>query len=96
MIQTKNHHDLFGPTPDVLAFRAGNVTGTRELPLEVGRGTTAGEVADGIARMMSLPDDVAYALRDDRSSAFLDEGSPIGDQLAPGARVTITPKTHLG
>ena len=84
------------PASDVLALRATNVTGTREMPLEVQRGLSAGDVAGSIANLMALPDDVPWVLRDDRSSAFLDEGRPIGEQLAPGARVTITPKTHLG
>ena len=80
----------------VLSFRAGNVTGTRELPVEIGRDLSAGDVADVIADRMSLPDDVSWVLRDDQSSAFLDESRPIGEQLAPGAHVTVTPKTHLG
>ena len=84
------------PASDVLAFRATNVTGTREMPLEVQRGLPAGDVAESIANLMALPDDVPWVLRDDRSSAFLDEDLPIGEQLAPGARVTITPRTHLG
>ena len=45
---------------------------------------------------MALPDDVAWALRDDDSSTYLDESRPIGSQIGPGARVTITPQTHLG
>jgi len=49
-----------------------------------------------IVSLMSLPADVPWALRDDGSSAYLDSERPIGDQIEPGARVTITPKTHLG
>jgi len=81
---------------DILAFRATNVTGSTEIPVEVGRGNRAGAVTAAIAQRMSLPDDVVWALRDDASSALLDEGRPIGDQLAPGAHVTMIPKTHLG
>ena len=38
----------------------------------------------------------AWALRDDDSSAYLDESRPIGSQIGPSSRVTITPQTHLG
>ena len=94
MIRNK---DLSSSAPhNVLSFRASNVTDTRELPVDIGRELPAGDVADVIAERMSLPDDVSWVLRDDQSSAFLDESRPIGEQLAPGARVTVTPKTHLG
>jgi hypothetical protein len=45
---------------------------------------------------MSLPSDVPWALRDDATSAFLDDGVAIGDQIRTHARLTVTPKTHLG
>lgn len=92
MIQTEQPNS----SRKVLAFRATNVIGSRELPIEVGRELSAGDVTDVIVNRMSLPDDVTWVLRDDRSSAFLDESRPIGDQIEPGARVTVTPKTHLG
>jgi hypothetical protein len=75
---------------------ASNVTGTQELPIDVGLSLPVGAVTQAIVDRMSLPTDVPWALRDDRSSAFLDERRPIGEQLFPGARVTVTPKTHLG
>jgi hypothetical protein len=43
-----------------------------------------------------LPENVPWALRDEQTSAYLDDARPIGEQLHPGARVTVTPKTHLG
>jgi hypothetical protein len=92
MIRTENHP----PPRDVLSFRATNVTGTRELPVEFGRELSAGDVTDVLVDRMSLPEDVSWVLRDDQSSAFLDESRPIGDQLEPGAHVTVTPMTHLG
>ena len=79
-----------------LSFRASNVTGTREVPVELGGDLSAGDVTDVLVDRMSLPDDVRWVLRDDQSSAFLDESRPIGDQLEPGAHVTVTPLTHLG
>lgn len=82
--------------PGVLAFRASNVTGTRALDLEVERGVPAREVAEDLVRLMQLPTDVSWVLRNDRSAAFLEEGRAIGDQLDPGTRVTLTPRPHLG
>ena len=79
-----------------LSFLASNVTGTQSLPIEVNGGLTVRSVTDSIADRMALPDDVAWALRDDESSAYLDEGRPIGAQIGPNSRVTITPVTHLG
>ena len=80
---------------DVLSFRASNVTGTRELPLEVRRNVTVGDVTSSIADLMALPDDVGWSLRADRGQ-FLDEDATIGEQLEPGSHVTITPRAHLG
>ena len=82
--------------PDAVSFLAGNVTGSHELPVEFGAGVPVRAVADSLAHRMSLPGDVAWALRDDSSSMYLDDERPIGDQIAPGSHVTITPKTHLG
>ena len=66
------------------------------IPVEVDRATTVGAITESIAHRMALPDDVAWGLRDDDSSAFLDDTRPIGDQVKPGAHVTAIPKTHLG
>jgi len=85
-----------GPGGDAFILRASNVTGTQEIPIEVDRATSVGAITESIAHRMSLPDDVAWGLRDDDSSAFLDDTRPIGDQVEPGAHVTAIPKTHLG
>ncbi len=79
-----------------ISFLASNITGTQSVPVEVNGGLSARSVADSIAARMALPDDVAWALRDDDSSAYLDENRPIGPQIGPSSRVTITPQTHLG
>ncbi len=92
----KRSTDTPSPGGATLTFRAADVTGTRDLPVEVQRGLDVGTVARSVASLMRLPDDVPWALRDQTSSAFLDEGRSIGEQLSPGARVTLTPKTHLG
>ena len=81
----------------LLRFEATDVTGSQTVTADdVRRSIPAGVVARALADRMALPADVAWALRDDSSSAYLDEDRPIGDQIEPGARVTITPKTHLG
>jgi hypothetical protein len=80
---------------ETLAFQAANITGTQEIPIEIGSGVSVQSVTDSIAHRMALPGDVAWTLRDDGSSGYLDEERPIGDQIKPGAHVTITPKTHL-
>ena len=79
-----------------LAFQATNVTGSQEIPFEVGPGLSVRAVTESVAERMALPDDVAWSLRDDGSSAYLDEDRPIGDQIAPGAHLTVTPKARLG
>jgi hypothetical protein len=87
--------DITTATNEMLAFQAANVTGTQEIPIQIGRGVSVRSVTESIAHRMALPDDVAWTLRDDGSSSYLDEQRSIGDQIQPGAHVTITPKTHL-
>jgi hypothetical protein len=77
-------------------FLANNVTGTQSIPVEVDAAVSAGAVTESIADRMALPDEVAWSLRDDGSSIYLDESRPIGEQIAPGSHVTITPRAHLG
>ena len=79
----------------MLAFHAANVTGTQQIPVEFGRGLSVQSVTDSLVHRMSLPDDVSWSLRNDGSSAYLDDDLPIGDQVEAGDHLTITPKTHL-
>jgi hypothetical protein len=79
-----------------LNFTATNITGTQSVPIEVDRGLSVRAVTDSIVDRMALPDDVGWALRDDDSSAYLDDSESIGKQIEPGTRVTLTPRTHLG
>ncbi len=89
----KRFDDMTTPT---LNFRVSDVTGTRDLPVEVQQGLPAGAVARSLAARMNLDASVPWALRDDTSCTYLDDERPIGEQLAPEARATLTPKTHLG
>ena len=79
-----------------LSFIASNITGTQTVPFEVNGGLSVRAVTDSLVDRMALPDDVGWALRDDESSAYLDDSLPIGGEISPGTRVTLTPKTHLG
>ena len=83
-------------TSDMLDFRAVNVTGTREYHFSVDPNLRVEDVAGTIAEEMMLPNTTVYALRDDGSSRYLRDGNAIGDEIAPGTSVTVTPKTHLG
>lgn len=84
------------PCPPTLRFRATDVTGTLEMDVaDVQDSVPAGAVARTLAQRMELPTNVPWALRDDRG-AFLADDRRIGDQIEPGATVTLTPKTHLG
>lgn len=76
-------------------FYAQSVTGHERVEVSFQRSTPADTVATSLAEMLGMPVDVPWAIRDDESSSYLDAG-PIGDQIEPGARVTVTPKTHLG
>jgi hypothetical protein len=81
-------------TGDV-TFEAETVTGTESVTATYQRDLPAGAVARSLASEMSLPTDVPWALRDPRG-AYLDESRPLGEQVRPGERVTVTPKSHLG
>jgi hypothetical protein len=83
--------------PETFGFEATDVTGMHRVEArDVQRKLPAGAVARALASRMALPDNVAWALRDDATSAFLDDDKPIGDQIVPNAHLTVTPKTHLG
>jgi hypothetical protein len=80
-----------------ISFEVVDVTGSLRLVAEdVEPGMPAEVVARTLAARMRLPDSVPWGLRSDETSEFLDERRPIGEQIAPGAQVTVVPKTHLG
>jgi hypothetical protein len=82
--------------PELLHFNAVNVTGTQAIEVDFGPQLSARAVTESIAHRMQLPSDVAWSLRDDSVGAFLDEDRAIGDQIEPGANVSVTPRAHLG
>ena len=84
---------------ETLSFQATDVTGTHCATVgDVQRALPAGAVAQSLASMWSLPENVPWSLRDDSTGAFLDDAAPIGEQLGreAEARLTVTPRTHLG
>ena|SRR5438128_2041643 len=86
-------------TKSTLRFRARDVTGTHDITVEdVQRGTPAGAVAQSLAARMDLPSDIPWSLRSDRTGAWLRDDVALGEQINGDAeaRLTLTPKTHLG
>jgi hypothetical protein len=93
------------PTAVELTARCGprihvrDVTGTHEIEVEdVRRGTPSGTVARALAARMELPTNVPWSLRDDRTGVWLQDDHALDEQLKEGieARLTLTPKAHLG
>ena len=79
-----------------LDFVASDVTGINTVRArDIQPSLPASAVALSLAALMQLPEDVPWGLRNDDTSAFLDDETPIGEQLRPGSAVTLTPKTHL-
>jgi hypothetical protein len=81
---------------DVFRLELSDVTGTHMAEAkDVQRSVPAGAVARAAASRFSLPENVPWSLHDDRG-AFLDDDRAIGDQVDNGAKLWVSPKTHLG
>ena len=79
-----------------LSLELSDVTGTHSVVADdVQHSLPAGAVARAVANQFALPDNVPWSLHDDRG-AFLDDEAPIGDQVTTGAKLWVSPKTHLG
>jgi hypothetical protein len=84
------------PSGGALSLELSDVTGTNSVVADdVQRSLPAGAVARAVANQFSLPENVPWSLHDDRG-AFLDDEAPIGDQVTTGAKLWVSPKTHLG
>ena len=82
---------------NTFTFNAVDVTGTRTLEArDFQRTIPAGLAARTLASQMALPENVPWALRDDSTGSYLNPDEEIGNQITPGATVSVTPKTHLG
>lgn len=81
---------------DPLSLELADVTGTHTVVADdVQRSLPAGAIARAVASQFSLPENVPWSLHDDRG-AFLDDEQAIGDQVETGAKLWVSPKTHLG
>ena len=86
-----------GVGTETLSFEVSNVTMDDAFTVNgVQASLPAGVVAQALAVQMSLPQNTPWALRDDQTSMYLEDDKPIGQQVVPGARLTVTPKAHLG
>jgi len=80
-----------------LSFYVTNVTGTRSFEATgVDPTLPADVVSQAMAVELSLPQNVPWTLRRNDSAEYVDGQSPIGQQIEPGTRTTLTPKSHLG
>ena len=80
-----------------MTLEASDVTGTHQvLVQDVQRSLPAGAVAQALATRMLQPQNVPWTLREESTSAFLDDSRPIGDQVTTNSRLTVTVKAHLG
>jgi hypothetical protein len=87
---------LESPETERFSFEVSDVTGTYTMTVtDMQPSLPAGAAAQALASRASLPD-TPWALRDDTTAEFLADDRSIGEQISPGARVTLTPKTHLG
>ena len=77
-------------------FRATDVTESHDVDVEdMDSRIPAGEVAQTLAQRMDLPTTVPWTLRNDQG-VFLDDTKDIGAQVEEDARLTLTPKAHMG
>ena len=83
------------PRAGLFRLRATDVPGSLEIEAELQTSVPACAAARSLAQSLDLPSDVPWALRDDRG-AYLDDERQIGEQIEADAKVTLTPKTHLG
>ena len=90
--------DTDAPDDLGLEFEASDVTGTFLKSVRVSgpqRDLSVGQFAEALAANMGLPAG-AWALRDDDTGGYLAADRPVRDEVKPGARVTVTPRAHLG
>jgi len=84
--------------PRTLKFTARDITGVHEITVDDMPGDApAGEVARSLATRLNLPTNVPWSLRSDTSAEYLKDDVDLASQLPEtGAKLTISPRTHLG
>lgn len=85
-------------SPRTMKLQVRDITGTYTARLELNPEVRVSAVAESVASRMSLPTETSWAIRDDRTAAFLDEDAAIGDVLGTegNPEVSLVPKAHLG
>jgi hypothetical protein len=80
----------------MLSFHVVDVTNSHAAEVSVQPSLPAAAVTRSLVVQLELPDHTPFGLRDESTGAFLDDTKSIGEQITPGARLTVTTKTHLG
>src|SRR5882672_1512011 len=85
-------------TPGTISFTARDITGLHEITVDdMPADAPAGEVARSLANRLNLPTNVPWSLRSDTSAEYLKDDVDLASQLPEtGAKLTISPRTHLG
>jgi len=85
-------------TPRTISFTARDITGLHEITVDdMPADAPAGEVARSLANRLNLPTNVPWSLRSDTSAEYLKDDVDLASQLPEtGAKLTISPRTHLG
>lgn len=81
-----------------MSFTARDITGLHEITVtDMPAAAPVGEVARSLANRLNLPANVSWSLRNDRGGDYLKDDADLGKEIpAEGAKLTITPRTHLG
>jgi len=83
--------------PNGFRFQVADVTGTHVVDVQdLDRKTPVSAVAAALAARMELPRQTSWALRENRTGSYLDDQRAIGDQVETEARLTLSPRAHLG
>jgi len=84
-------------SPKTISFTATDVTGTHSVDARDMQASVApSAAARTLASKMALPPNVPWVLRDDANCRVLNDDKPLGEQITPGANVTLAPAAHLG
>jgi len=81
-----------------VSFTARDIAGLNEITVTDMPGEApVGDVARSLANRLNLPTDVPWSLRNDRSGEYLKDDADLASQVQEaGAKLTMTPRTHLG
>ena len=78
-----------------LTVEVQNVTRSRSVQATFQSTLRADAAAAALASRLALPANVPYSLRTSKA-AYLEDTKTLGEQVTPGERLTLTPRSHLG